>query len=218
MARQTPVRSYNTVHNKIQSARSAFSSKFFVILAIVIAGTVVFFSGRFYLAEKNGTTSGGATVASSSDVSSDGTTTEPSLNGSSPANNTSSGSNSSQGGTSGNGGQANSNGSGSSSSGGSAPASTTASGCETPSVPAAACTTMRNIESNGLVGNPLVATTFPKIPETAAFIIDDTTWAQSSDSSGTVKMAAFYDGIVDRTLLQMNLQGGNWVVTSFTQL
>ncbi|MEI6480950.1 MAG: hypothetical protein WCO19_01455 [Candidatus Saccharibacteria bacterium] len=81
MIRQTPVRSYNTVHNKIQNARTAFSSKFFVILAIVIAGTVVFFSGRFYLAEKNGTNNGDATVASESDATTGGTASNPSTNG-----------------------------------------------------------------------------------------------------------------------------------------
>ena len=199
MARQTPVRSYNTVHNKIQNARTAFSSKFFVILAIVIAGTVVFFSGRFYLAEKNGTTNGDATVASGADVVSDGTTMVPSPNGSS-------GSISSQGGSS-----------GSSTIGGPAADASITSGCETPSVPAAACTTMRNIESNGLVGNPLVTTSFPNIPDSAALIVDDTSWAQSSDSTATVKMSAFHNKIVDRLLLQLNLQGGNWVVTSFIQ-
>ena len=73
MARQMQVRSYNTVHNKMQTSQSAFSSRFMVILALAIAGGVVFFSGRFYLSEKNGTASGGTTVASDSATSADGT-------------------------------------------------------------------------------------------------------------------------------------------------
>ncbi|MCX6727310.1 MAG: hypothetical protein NTX11_00660 [Candidatus Saccharibacteria bacterium] len=215
MARQTPVRSYNTVHNKIQNARSAFSSKFFVILAIAIAGTVVFFSSRFYLAEKNGTASGDTSIASESGATPDGTTNTPSADGSSQGN-SSSGSNTNQGGSSASNGSKKSSGSESTSDGSAAGGEST-NGCTNSTVPKEACTSMRDIESKGLTGNPLVAVSFPKIPETAAFIIDDNTWAQSSDSSATVKMAAFYDGKVDRTLLQMNLQGSNWVVTGFTQ-
>ncbi|MEI6481557.1 MAG: hypothetical protein WCO19_04620 [Candidatus Saccharibacteria bacterium] len=176
MARQKPVRSYNTLHNKKQTSQSVLSSRIVLIAALALAGGVVFFSGRFYLAEKNASvywgtnnTSGSTAIVDSSPVSNPG--------GETPANI-----------------------------------------CTGPLIPVAACTSLRSIESKGLIGNPLVATSFPNIPDTAALIVDDVSWGQSSDSSATVKMAAFYNGIVDRVLLQLNLQGSNWVVTSFTQL
>lgn len=213
MARQTQVRSYNTVHNKMQSAQSAFSSRFMVILALAIAGGVIFFSARFYLAEKNGTASGDSTVATGSETTSDGATSGGST---SAGNSSSSGSSSSQGGNTSNG-SAGSSGAGQSSNTGTSETTAPANGCTAPSAPEAACTTFRSIEAKGVTGNIYVAISFPRIPDTAAFIVDDSTWGQTSDSSATVKMAAFYDGIVDRVVLQVTLKGSNWVVTGFTQ-
>jgi len=197
----------------MQNAQSAFSSRFMVILAIAIAGGVIFFSARFYLAEKNGTASGDTTVATGSETASNGTTSTGST---SAGNSSSSGSSPSQGGSASNG-SAGSSGAGQASSSGSAGSEAPASGCTTPSVPAAACTSLRNIEMYGIAGNQYVTTSFPKIPSNAAFIIDDSTWGQTSDTSATVNMSAFYDGIVDRVVLQVNLKGSNWVVTGFTQ-
>lgn len=201
MALQSQVKSYNTVNNKLQSAQSAYSSRIMVILALAISGVVVFFGARFYLAEKNETVSSDTKVATGSETASDSTMPT----GTASTSNSSSGSTSSYGG--------NANHGSSSATGSVEPDSS----CTEPSIPEAACTSMRSIEMNGVVGNQYVSTSFPKIPSNAVFIIDDSTWDRTTDTSATVKMSAFYDGFVDRVVLQINLKGSNWVVTGFTQ-